>query len=97
MLVEIAAFAESAWFGLGIDGFPEGQVDGSDGEAVVRAPLLDGGVELLGDGQGGEIPGVAAVVNIFSVATCGYARGGGDAFVDGVDGAKGVGVGFEIC
>jgi hypothetical protein len=51
-------------------------------------PHIDGIVKLLGGRIGGEVPGVAVVVDVFRVSANGNGFALGDAAVDCVDGAE---------
>ena len=70
--------------------------DRGDVERALGVPDDESVVELLGDGEGSEVPGVAAVVRVLGVATGGDGSVGGDTAVDGVDGTESVNVDLEV-
>ena len=86
--------------GAGCDGgeelAEECERGGCDLEGALRGPDGERVVELLGDGEGGEVPWVAVVVHVLGVPADGDCACGCDAVVQGVDGAEGVDVDFEV-
>jgi len=83
-------------FGGWVYCFPEGSGESVDFNGLDSAPLLDGEIELLGDSEGGEIPGVTVEVDVFRVAACSYRRVRGDFGIQGVNRTEGINVDFEV-
>lgn len=80
----------------GVELLEEGQGDGGDIEAPKLVPAVNGVVQLLGGGEGGQVPGVAVVVDVLLVATESDTTVGGDVGVDGVDVAERVDDGLVV-
>lgn len=74
----------------------EGERDAGDIERALGVPDGERIVELLCGGEGGQIPGVSAVVAVLGVAASSDGGVGSDAAVDGVDRAEGVDVDLVV-
>ena len=86
--------------GAGGDGgrelLEEGERGGGDVERAELVPDDQSIVELLSDGEGGEVPGVTAVVRVLGVAASSDGSVGSNTAVDCVDGTERVDVDLEV-
>ena len=80
----------------GVHILEESEGGAGDGDGADLVPLIDGIVKLLGRGEVGQEPRVAAVVGILGVAADRYGLALGNSGVQSVDGAERVGVHFVV-
>jgi len=74
----------------------EGKRQGRDGDRTLLLPYDDGVVELLGGGEGGEVPGVSVVVDVLGISANSDGTTLSNVPVDAVDGPERVDDGFVV-